>query len=99
MAAEPCEVWWARPEAAGEHLLAHLSEEERARHERLRRPADRDRFLASHALLRVLLGRRLGIVPSAVDLNAAEGKPRLADPDAAYEFSLSHSGGWVVVAI
>jgi 4'-phosphopantetheinyl transferase len=96
---EPCEVWWGRPASAGPHLLELLSVEERANHARLRQPADRDRYLVSHALLRIVLGRRLGIAPAAVELAGGEGKPRLAGPSPEHEFSLSHSGDAVVVAI
>ena len=52
-----------------------------------------------HALLRILLGRRLGIAPPAVVLADGDGKPRLAGPSPGHEFSLSHSGQSVVVAI
>ena len=94
-----CEVWWARPASARPQLLGLLSGDERARHARLRQPDDRDRYLAGHALLRILLGRRLGVAPAAVALAGGDGKPRLAEPEPAHEFSLSHSGERVVVAV
>jgi 4'-phosphopantetheinyl transferase len=80
-------------------LLRLLSADERVRHARLRQPADRDRYLVAHALLRILLGGRLGIAPAAVVLTGGGSKPRLAGPSPAHEFSLSHSGRRVVVAI
>ena len=92
-------MWWAGPTAAGPHLLGLLSEAERRRHARLRQPADRDRFLVAHSLLRIQLGRRLGVEPSAVALSDGEGKPRLATPEPEVEFSLSHSGQRVAVAV
>jgi 4'-phosphopantetheinyl transferase len=98
-AGERCDVWWADPASAGPHLLGLLSRDERVRHGRLRRPADRDRYVGAHALLRILLGRRLGIAPAAVVLTGGDGKPRLAGPRPAHQFSLSHSGQRVVVAI
>jgi 4'-phosphopantetheinyl transferase len=79
-------------------LLDCLSADERVRHARLRQPDDRDRFVVAHALLRILLGRRLGVPPAAVALTDT-GKPRLAGPSRGHEFSLSHSGRRVVVAI
>ena len=95
----PCEVWWARPASAGPHLLELLPAGEQACHARLRQPADRDRYLVSHSLLRILLGRRLDVAPAAVVLGGDNGKPRLAGPNPVHEFSLSHSGKSVVVAI
>jgi 4'-phosphopantetheinyl transferase len=92
-------VWWGRPASARPELLEVLSDAERARHARILPPADRDRYLVSHALLRILLGRRLGIAPAAVGLADGNGKPRLAGPRPEHEFSLSHSGEAVVVAI
>ena len=99
MAAERCEVWWARRASARPQLLAALSDEERGRHARLRQPADRDRYLVGHSLLRILLGRRLELEPAEVVFATGEAKPRLAGPKPAHEFSLSHSGDRVVVAI
>jgi 4'-phosphopantetheinyl transferase len=96
---ERCEVWWGRPASARPQLLELLPDAERAYYARLRQPADRGRYLVSHALLRILLGRRLGIAPGAVALANGDGKPRLAGPSPAHEFSLSHSGQSVVVAI
>ena len=96
---EPCEVWWGRPTSARPQLLELLPVAEQAYHARLRQPADRDRYLVSHSLLRILLGRRLGIAPAAVVLAGGDGKPRLAGRSPAHEFSLSHSGQCVVVAI
>ena len=96
---KPCEVWWGRPTSAGPQLLELLPAAERAYHASLRQPADRDRYLVSHSLLRILLGRRLGIAPADVALAGGDGKPRLAGPIPEHEFSLSHSGQSVVVAI
>ena len=92
-------MWWARPASAGPGLLELLSADERVRHARLRQPADRDRYLVGHSLLRILLGERLGVPPASVVLAGGAAKPRLAGPDPAHEFSLSHSGDRVVAAI
>ena len=94
-----CDVWWARPASARLHLLGLVSVDERLRYARLRQQADRDRFLVAHSLLRILLARRLGVAPAAIVLTTAAGKPRLPGADRAHEFSLSHSGHRVVVAI
>ncbi|MFD4245592.1 4'-phosphopantetheinyl transferase family protein [Streptomyces sp. NPDC058525] len=85
-----------RPVAeAGEVLDA--AEQERAA--RLRRPADRHRYLASHLGLRVLLGGYLGLAPHEVVLvretcpccGGPHGRPAVAGGGPVH-FSLSHSG-------
>lgn len=76
-----------------------LSAEERARAARFLRPVDRDRYVASHAALRLILGRALGRAPA--DLAFAErpgGKPALAG-GAGPDFNLSHSGARALVAV
>ncbi|RJL31651.1 4'-phosphopantetheinyl transferase family protein [Bailinhaonella thermotolerans] len=98
------EVWWAPRGAAGPHLLPLLDPGERERWSRFRREEDRDRYLASHALARLLLGRRLGIEPASVEYVVScrtcgasdHGKPAV---DGGPAFSLSHSGEAVVVAL
>ncbi|MFG2979870.1 4'-phosphopantetheinyl transferase family protein [Streptomyces sp. NPDC048258] len=76
--------------------LLDAGEQERAG--RLLRPADRQRYLASHLALRVLLGGYLGLAPERVCLVREEcpccggphGRPAVAG--GAVHFSLSHSG-------
>jgi len=60
---------------------------------------DRRRHVAAHAALRRLLGRRLGVAPEAIRIEAdASGKPRVrGEPGCA--FSLSHSGDRALVAL
>jgi 4'-phosphopantetheinyl transferase len=78
-----------------------LSEEERARAARFGRSEDRHRFLASHAALRLILGRALGTDPAALAFVAGPaGKPELGPdwPLAPY-FNLSHSGDWALIGL
>jgi 4'-phosphopantetheinyl transferase len=83
--------------AAG-RLSALLSAEERDRAARLRRAVDRERFVASHAALRLLLGRAVGADPAALRFcEGARGKPALED--GSLEFSMSHSARIAVYAI
>ncbi|QEU83065.1 4'-phosphopantetheinyl transferase family protein [Streptomyces subrutilus] len=71
---------------------------ERDRAERLVRAADRQRYLASHLGLRILLGGCLGLAPEEVSLvredcpccGGPHGRPAVAG--GAVHFSLSHSG-------
>lgn len=97
-------VWWATPVGPDPALFALLDDVERGRYERLRRPADRDRFLTAHALARLVLGRTLGRHPAALRLLAEcrqcggpHGKPRLSSGE--LELSLTHAGDRVGVAV
>jgi 4'-phosphopantetheinyl transferase len=100
-------VVWSAPTASP--ALVHLLDEvERARLERLRNAGDRDRFVAAHALLRIMVGRRLGCSPERVVLDftcprcgEAHGPPRLVDRARQHglHLSLAHAGRRVLVAV
>jgi 4'-phosphopantetheinyl transferase len=98
------QVWWAARQSAGEHLAAVLDEGERVRWRRFLQQADRERYLVTHALARLVLGGLTGVWPAALTFEATcvhcggpHGKPRL--PGSGLEFSLSHSGDRTVVAV
>ncbi|WP_132256106.1 4'-phosphopantetheinyl transferase family protein [Methylobacterium segetis] len=99
--AGPC-VWsidLALTETALAGCAAILSAEERARAARFLRPPDRTRHVASHAALRVILGRACGRAPKNLAFTARPGgKPALADA-AGLDFNLSHSGERALVAL
>ena len=70
-------------------LQAHLSAEERQRAARFFFERHRRRFVVARAILRELLGARLGVRPAALGLvYGRNGKPRLAHGD--WHFSVSH---------
>jgi 4'-phosphopantetheinyl transferase len=103
VASSTCTVWWAAP-VDPEHapaLVGLLDAHEHDRLGRLRRPADRARYLAAHALVRLVLA---GDGASAARLvfdrscrcGGAHGKPVLPGGPG---FSLSHSGNLVGVAV
>lgn len=100
-------VWWARPRDPSAHprLVSLLDVHERERMAALRRDADRARYLAAHALTRVVLGEHLGLDPAGLVLDRTcrcgrpHGKPRLAGRPDAPGFSLTHSGELVGVAL
>lgn len=103
-----CDVWWARPASAEPRLLAFLDGHERERHPRFRLPADRDRYLVSHALARLACARAAGCGPAEVsftrdcphcELREPHGKPRPAGAASGLEVSLTHSGQRVAVAV
>jgi 4'-phosphopantetheinyl transferase len=87
-------------------LRALLDEGETARAARFYFDVDRNRYVVSHGVLRLLLGRYLGREPAALRFGEGEfGKPHLlgtdGEPLAAtpLSFNLSHSGDVVVVAL
>ena len=81
-----CDVWWAAPVEPDDApaLVALLDDHERDRLERFRRPADAARYLAAHALTRIVLGGCLDRVPAALVIDRTcrcgeqHGKPTLA---------------------
>jgi 4'-phosphopantetheinyl transferase len=101
-----CQIWWARPVAEHGALLALLDAGERGRWSRFHRDEDRARYLAAHALARIVLAGHLGA--SAAGLGFAtvcgqcggtdHGKPQLRAAGG-IAFSLSHSGERVVLAV
>jgi 4'-phosphopantetheinyl transferase len=77
-----------------QRLARTLSPDETARAARFHFEKDRDRFIASHGLLRSILGRYLGVAPGDVKfIQGAYGKPALAEPFAidGIDFNMSHS--------
>jgi 4'-phosphopantetheinyl transferase len=100
-------VVWSAPTASP--ALVHLLDDvERSRLERLRNAGDRERFVAAHALLRIMVGRRLGCAPERVALTftcprcgGPHGPPRLVDRARRQlpHLSLAHAGARVLVAV
>lgn len=78
-----------------------LDSEEMARADRFLRGADRQRFIASHAALRVVLGEELRQPAGSLRFGyEAGGRPFLADPaGTGLDFNLSHSGDRAVVGL
>lgn len=102
------QVSWARLGDAHEGLPRLLDPVERGRYDATVRPDDRARFLVGCALSRLLLGELLGLAPADVPLRRVcprcggpHGKVRLDIPDspAPYDFSVTHSGSVVGVAL
>lgn len=107
MTTEPvsCTVYWARPDAAHPRLADLLDEHERDQLDRFRRPADRARYLAAHALARIVLATSVGTPAERLRFDRRcphcerpHGKPELR-PDGGPRFSLSHAGDRVALAV
>lgn len=104
LAADLCHVG-LYPVAPHESDRDLLDDAERARAERIARPAARARFAFAHATLRRVLGAYLEADPVALrftrrpcrECGRPDVKPALAEGDV--EFSLSHCDGAVAVAV
>jgi 4'-phosphopantetheinyl transferase len=82
--------------------LTWLSPAERTRFDRYRRDLDRDMFLLGRVMARALVGRALGVTPTAWTwTEGPRGRPEVADARGTppLSFNLAHSGGLVVCAI
>src|SRR4029077_540131 len=82
------------------HLLALLSEEERARAARFHFDVHRDGYVSSHVLARVTLSRYLAVAPDAIrfDHNAF-GRPEIAASISGVRFNLSRTAGMTVCLV
>lgn len=79
-------------------LFSHLSADETQRAIRFHFPADRDRFIASHGILREILGHYLHCKPGDLAFSVNQyGKPALVNSN--LEFNLSHSSDFALLAI
>jgi len=103
MQAGTVDVWRAEISIDGERLrklAGTLSDEERARSERLKR--GREDFTAARGILREILGRYLGVKGADIVLREEGrfGKPMLAgDFEGALRFNVSHSGRLALYAV
>jgi 4'-phosphopantetheinyl transferase len=107
IASAPCQVWWARPATETLRLLELLDDVEKTRYTAYHRAVDQARFLAGRVVSKALVGRRLGIEPTAVSLDSTcpdcgrpHGKPSVVtNHKPVPELSISHSGELIAVAI
>jgi len=89
---------WSASVVASEHhqarLLGLLSDHERRRSERFQVAEARRRFIAVHAMARLLVGRYTDTPPESVTFAlGVRGKPQLVDPlpTPALHLNLAHS--------
>jgi 4'-phosphopantetheinyl transferase len=96
-------VWLSESgqESRGQNLLGVLSTEEVERAERFHFSPDRDRFVRGRGVLRMLLGRYLGVDPPRLRFRYnGYGKPALAGDwqGSGINFNMSNSGDIVLYA-
>lgn len=74
-----------------------LSMAEQGRYQRIKSAPARRRFAAGRFSLRISLAELLGLAPSEISLTqTSTGKPKC---EQGWEFSLSHAGDWVLLAL
>lgn len=83
-----------------DRALEWLSTSERARYARYRHDVDRQMFLLGRLMARTLVGRALGVDPTAwVWREGARGRPEIGATSSSIGFNLAHSAGLVVCAV
>jgi 4'-phosphopantetheinyl transferase len=81
------------------NLAPLLSDTERVRLDRFRQTVDKERHALAHSLKRAVISQYLSCAPSELSFSQSTfGKPFCQDSKAPH-FNLSHSGGWVVLAV
>jgi 4'-phosphopantetheinyl transferase len=96
--ANEAHVWHWPSEPDSDDFLALLAPDELARARELSRAADRDRFVRTHAIVRLVLASYTGEPAAKLRLGRrANGKPFLAGHK--LFFSLSHSGDVAALAL
>jgi len=95
-------VWYSIPESVQDdgvlqQLTAILSSEELDKYRRFHFPADRHRYLVSHALVRQTLSKYFDILPPDWSFTRGEhGRPEIANPGLPpLRFNLTHTDGLV----
>ncbi len=95
-------LWRCRASSAAPRLDSFLSPAESLHASRFHFVEDRNMYAAAHGLLRLVLGRHLGLPPLSLPFVTGEkGKPALSldSPPLDLRFNLAHSGGIVLLAL
>jgi 4'-phosphopantetheinyl transferase len=99
------QVWRVYLPPAVKHFvknLALLDVSEKRRADSFHFERDRQRFVASHAALRLILGQVLSVQPQDIAYALQPGgKPQLSGflSGSQIQFNLSHSGQWALIAV
>lgn len=96
-------IWRIRlevPDGATARMAAMLSADERARLGSYTSERSRSAFLCARAATRAILGEHLDRPPADIRLRTGRwGKPEVAGEAVCVEFSLSHAGGFALLAV
>jgi len=99
-------VWHARPEdvwVTGDAMRTAtewLQPVERERFARFRHSSDRSMFLLGRVMARAIVGRALGVAPTAWRWREGpRGRPEIDEPSTEFSFNIAHSAGLVVCAL
>ena len=93
-------LWMADLGDIPKRLRETLSPDEWVRSSRFHFLVDRDRYVATRALVRTILAAYLGEDPSALRFaNGSHGKPALIDSRTFMRFNLSHSDDLMLLAV
>lgn len=77
----------------------YLTDKEKDRATRYRVASERNRYIATHAALHMLLSTYLDCSTASIHIKTgSHGKPYIATPDTNLQFNLSHSGNWALIA-
>ncbi len=80
-------------------FLDLLNDDERRRADRFKVNPAREQFVASRGLLRIVLGKYLGIEPRQISFRVStHGKPELLEDQGLF-FNLSHTAGLTAIAV
>jgi len=103
LASREIHVWGSsidRDQACTSRFAKLLSRSDRERASRFRFSLDGQRFIASRAILRLILSRYLDVDPRKLEFSyGPHGKPALRTEDGDLRFSLSHSDGLLLCAV
>lgn len=93
-------VWHAGADSKSSGILrCFLTPGEIKRADRYYFPRDRENFIASRGILRVLLGKYLNVQPDGINLHFNKyGKPFLKNCEGSLNFNVSHSNGKILLA-
>ncbi len=95
------DLWWLSTDPGPEHtceLAKLLSVHELARAGRFHFDSDRTRFIVTHGILRILVGRYIKTDPAEIRFRYGRWQKPQLDSSGKLQFNLSHSGNIVLYA-
>lgn len=81
------------------YLASFLESDELVRAERYHKAADKQRFIITRAILRILLGRYANQIPYEVSFSNGLNKKPVFENELGIHYNISHSKSWALIAI